>query len=96
MRAQRMKKKRALCKKNPDGVGQPPSDATSIQPPKNFWISLYVSGFATKKKTNVVYAAYLAFSAILGDVCLVSEDIYSRPLFGRGKQSQGIMLLRSL
>lgn len=40
MRAQRMKKKRALCKKNPDGVGQPPSDATSIQPPKNFWISL--------------------------------------------------------
>ena len=77
MRAQRMKKKRALCKKNPDGVGQPPSEATSIQPPKNFWKSLYVSGFATKKNTRVVYAAYFAFSAKFGAAtCLVSEDIY--------------------
>ena len=54
MSAHRIKKKRALCKKKPDGVGQPLSDATSIQPPKNFWKSLYVSGFATRKKTRVV------------------------------------------
>jgi hypothetical protein len=86
MSAQRMKKKRALCKKKPVGVGQPPSDATSIHPPKNFWKSLYVSGFATRKKTRVVYAAYLALSAILGDECLVS-DIYCGPLFGLGTQS---------
>ena len=54
MSAHRIKKNRALCKKKPDGVGQPLSDATSIQPPKNFWKSLYVSGFATRKKTRVV------------------------------------------
>ena len=71
-----MKKKRALCKKNPEGVGQPPSEATSIQPPKNFWKSLYVSGFATRKKTRVVYAAYFALSPILGELYLASEDIY--------------------
>jgi hypothetical protein len=55
-------KKRAVCTKNPEGVGQPPS-AIVTHEPKNFCISLYVSGFATRKNTRVVYAAYLAFNA---------------------------------
>jgi hypothetical protein len=33
-------------------------------PPKRDSRSLYVSGFAIKKKTSVVYAAYFAFKAI--------------------------------
>jgi hypothetical protein len=40
--------------KNPVGVGQPPSLATLTHEPINFCTSLYVSGFAIKKKTRVV------------------------------------------
>jgi hypothetical protein len=49
--------------KKPAGVGHPPSLAIVTHEPMNFWNSLYVSGFATKKKTRVVYAAYFAFKA---------------------------------
>lgn len=66
MNDQRITKNKAVCKKNPVGVGQPPSLAILTQPPKNFCRSLYVSGFAIKKKIRVVYAAYFALSAMLG------------------------------
>ena len=76
MRDHITRKKSPVCTKNPVGVGQP-SLAISTQPPKNFCISLYVSGFAIKKKTNVVYAAYFALRAILGGIYVLSgEGIY--------------------
>lgn len=56
-------KKRAVERKNPPGVGAP-SFATVKSPPKRDSRSLYVSGFAIRKKTSVVYAAYFAFKAI--------------------------------
>ena len=63
MKDHKTKKNNPACKKNPLGVGQPPSLATVTQAPTNFCISLYVSGLASKKKIRVVYNAYFAFKA---------------------------------
>jgi hypothetical protein len=56
-------KNRPDARKNPAGVGDP-SFATVKNPPKSPCRSLKVSGFAIKKKTRVVYAAYFAFRAM--------------------------------
>lgn len=40
MKLQRSKKNNPVCKKNPIGVGQPPSDAIVIQLPATFCKSL--------------------------------------------------------
>ena len=64
MRAHRNKKKTPDEKKKPVGVGHPSELDTCNHFPKNPWNNLYVSGFATRKYTRVVYAAYFALSAI--------------------------------
>jgi hypothetical protein len=47
-------KNRNVCKKNPFTVGQPPLLAIVMKEPKICCINLNVSGFATRKKTNVL------------------------------------------
>ena len=54
MKLHKTRKKRAVWTKNPTGVGQPPSEANVTHFPKNFCKSLYVSGFAMRKKMRVV------------------------------------------
>ena len=46
------KKKIAVCKKNPNGLGHPFVD-TRKKRPKNCSVSLYVSGLAIKKNISV-------------------------------------------
>ena len=53
MRAHKIRKKRNVCRKNPTGEGHPESEAIVTNEPRTLWRSLYVSGFATKKNTNV-------------------------------------------
>jgi hypothetical protein len=54
MKLHKRKKNNPVWKKNPTGVGHPPSLAIVTQDPINFCKSLYVSGFAIKKKIRVV------------------------------------------
>jgi hypothetical protein len=54
MKDQRTIKNKAVWRKNPVAVGQPPGEAISTQEPRSFCRSLYVSGFAIKKKISVV------------------------------------------
>lgn len=53
MAPQRTKKKRAVWKKKPVEVGQPPLSDTVKSHPKTFCDILNVSGFAIKKKMSV-------------------------------------------
>ena len=54
MKLHKTRKNNPACMKNPVGVGQPPSLAMVTHEPTNFCKSLYVSGFAIKKKMSVV------------------------------------------
>jgi hypothetical protein len=43
-----------VWKKKPHSVGQPVVEAILNSEPKHIWLMMYVSGFATKKKTTAV------------------------------------------
>ena len=53
MRPSRTTKNKIECKKRPSGVGHPPLDTVNRKP-KRDCVSLYVSGFASKKNTRAL------------------------------------------